>query len=94
MQQFSVAHEELRAASVQSYTEAIHESVIVNLKARNCSRVPRTERPCRKAMWCHGTVAELLGEAGLCRCARMPDAAYVHVTDCYWRKADVQYRNY
>ena len=29
-------------------------------------------------MWCHGTVAELLGEAGLCRCARMPDAAYVH----------------
>jgi len=23
-------------------------------------------------MWCHGTVAELLGEAGLCRCA--PDA--------------------
>jgi hypothetical protein len=36
-------------------------------------------------MWCHGTVAELLGEAGLCRCARMPDAAYVQVTDCYWR---------
>jgi hypothetical protein len=35
-------------------------------------------------MWCHGTVAELLGEAGLCRCARMPDAAYVQVTDCYW----------
>jgi hypothetical protein len=34
-------------------------------------------------MWCHGTVAELLGEAGLCRCARMPDAAYVQVTDCY-----------
>jgi hypothetical protein len=29
-------------------------------------------------MWCHGTVAELLGEAGLCRCARMPDTAYVH----------------
>ena len=40
-------------------------------------------------MWCHGTVAELLGEAGLCRCARMPDAAYVQVTDCYWRKADI-----
>ena len=39
-------------------------------------------------MWCHGTVAELLGEAGLCRCARMPDAAYVQVTDCYWRKVD------
>ena len=37
-------------------------------------------------MWCHGTVAELLGEAGLCRCARMPDAAYVQVTDCYWRR--------
>jgi hypothetical protein len=36
-------------------------------------------------MWCHGTVAELLGEAGLCRCARMPDAAYVQVIDCYWR---------
>jgi hypothetical protein len=36
-------------------------------------------------MWCHGTVAELLGEAALCRCARMPDAAYVQVTDCYWR---------
>jgi hypothetical protein len=35
-------------------------------------------------MWCHGTVAELLGGAGLCRCARMPDAAYVQVTDCYW----------
>ena len=41
-------------------------------------------------MWCHGTVAELLGEAGLCRCARMPDAAYVQVTDCYWRKAVVE----
>jgi hypothetical protein len=41
-------------------------------------------------MWCHGTVAELLGEAGLCRCARMPDAAYVQVTDCYWRKVDVR----
>jgi hypothetical protein len=41
-------------------------------------------------MWCHGTVAELLGEAGLCRCARMPDAAYVQVTDCYWRKADIR----
>ena len=40
-------------------------------------------------MWCHGTVAELLGEAGLCRCARMPDAAYVQVTDCYWRKAAI-----
>jgi len=37
-------------------------------------------------MWCHGTVAELLGEAGLCRCARMPDAAYVQLTDCYWRR--------
>jgi len=43
-------------------------------------------------MWCHGTVAELLGEAGLCRCARMPDAAYVQVTDCYWRpEADIGY---
>lgn len=41
-------------------------------------------------MWCHGTVAELLGEAGLCRCARMPDAAYVQVTDCYWRKAAIR----
>jgi len=41
-------------------------------------------------MWCHGTVAELLGEAALCRCARMPDAAYVQVTDCYWRKAAVR----
>ena len=41
-------------------------------------------------MWCHGTVAELLGEAGLCRCARMPDAAYVQVTDCYWREAAVR----
>jgi hypothetical protein len=41
-------------------------------------------------MWSHGTVAELLGEAGLCRCARMPDAAYVQVTDCYWREADLQ----
>jgi hypothetical protein len=44
-------------------------------------------------MWCHGTVAELLGEAGLCRCARMPDAAYVQVTDCYWRKAAVGARS-
>jgi hypothetical protein len=52
--------------------------------------VPRTERQCRKAIWCHRTVAELLGEAGLCRCARMPDAAYVEVTDIYWRKAAVQ----
>jgi hypothetical protein len=41
-------------------------------------------------MWCHGTVAELLGEAGLCRCARMPDAAYVQVTDCYWREMDIR----
>ena len=41
-------------------------------------------------MWCHGTVAELLGEAGLCRCARMPDAAYVQVTDCYWREAAIR----
>jgi hypothetical protein len=32
----------------------------------------------------------LLGEAGLCRCARMPDAAYVEVTDIYWRKAAVR----
>lgn len=38
-------------------------------------------------MWCHGTVAELLGEAGLCRCARMPDAAYVQVTERFWRIA-------
>jgi hypothetical protein len=38
-------------------------------------------------MWCHGTVAELLGEAALCRCARMPDAAYVQVTDCYWTES-------
>ena len=44
-------------------------------------------------MWCHGTVAELLGEAALCRCARMPDAAYVQVTDCYWRKPDIQARH-
>jgi hypothetical protein len=32
----------------------------------------------------------LLGEAGLCRCARMPDAAYVEVTDIYWRKAAIR----
>ena len=38
-------------------------------------------------MWCHGTVAELLGEAGLCRCAQMPDAAYVQVTERFWRIA-------
>jgi len=38
-------------------------------------------------MWCHGTVAELLGEASPCRCARMPDAAYVQVTDCYWTES-------
>ena len=43
-------------------------------------------------MWCHGTVAELLGEAALRRCARMPDAAYVQVTDCYWRKAAISKR--
>ena len=38
-------------------------------------------------MWCHGTVAELLGETALCRCARMPDAAYVQVTERFWRIA-------
>ena len=45
-------------------------------------------------MWCHGTVAELLGEAALCRCARMPDAAYVQVTERFWREAVVSLQPY
>jgi len=37
-------------------------------------------------MWCHGTVAELLGEAAAAA-RRMPDAAYVQVTERFWRIA-------